>query len=76
MRKKLKTEKIGLIVDDTIVSKQVYDLIQMSKTSEAYDISHLIIQKIEKRSGGLLRQVFLYARRGVKKLINNFTFNY
>ena len=76
MRKKLKTEKIGLIVDDTIVSKQVYDLIQMSKTSEAYDISHLIIQKIEKRSGGLLRQVFLYARRrGVKKLINNFTFN-
>lgn len=68
--------KIGLIVDDVVISKQLFDLIQLSKKSHVYEISCLIVQKTSqsgKRS--LLSKVFEYINRhGFGKFVSAVTF--
>jgi hypothetical protein len=66
---------VGLIIDDTIVSKQIYDLVILSMKSKKYKISHLIIQHTNKYSGGIFRKSISYIKvRGFSKLLNNFMF--
>ena len=38
---------VGLIVDRTIVSKQIYDIVLLSKKSDVFKINYLIIQEVE-----------------------------
>ena len=68
--------KIGLIVDDFFVSKQIYELVLFSKSSKCYEISHLIIQKTENRySKNFIGKIFKYIyKRGIKKFLENVCF--
>ena len=38
-------KRIGVIIDSTQVTKQIYDLIQLSKKSKNYQISTLLINE-------------------------------
>lgn len=64
--------RVGLIVDDTIVSKQIYDLVVLSKSSKYYEISHLIVQKVDNRyHGKFINKIWKYIlKRGLKKFID------
>ncbi|AWK13386.1 hypothetical protein SK355_02880 [Candidatus Fukatsuia symbiotica] len=69
-------KKVGLIVDDIVVSKRLFDLIQLSKESSVYEISCLIVQKTS-QSGlrSLLKKVFDYINRhGCRKFFSAVTF--
>lgn len=68
--------KVGLIIDDLVVSEQLYNLIEYSRRASHYEITHLILQDTEQQRGGsLFTQVRSYlARRGIKKLIENLCF--
>ena len=57
--------KIGIIVDNLIASKQINDFIKLSKTSENYEVTHLIIQnsnirrkKSKNQSSLILREMY------------------
>ena len=43
---------IGLILDSLIVSKQIKDLLILSKSFKYYEISHLILHENEEKSYG------------------------
>ena len=38
---------VGIIVDSTSVSKQVYDIVLLSKKSDVFKINYLIIQEVK-----------------------------
>ena len=69
--------RVGLILDSTIVSKQIYDLLILSKSSKYYEISHLILQKTDERyPGNFINKCWKYiSKRGLKKFINNASFS-
>ena len=67
--------KVGLIVDNQIVSKQIDHLVQLSLKSDLYDITCLIIQETDRYPGNLVSQIFQYIRKnGFNKFIRNATF--
>jgi hypothetical protein len=68
MNKKM---KVGLIVDGYFVNKQIKDLVDCSLTSDAYEISYLIIQnKMHSQYNSIIGKVLEYfKRRGAKKFI-------
>ena len=67
--------KVGLIVDNQIVSKQIDHLVQMSLKSDLYDITCLIIQDTDRFSGNLVSKIFRYIRKnGFNKFIRKATF--
>lgn len=64
-------QKIGLIVDSFQVSKQIYDLVKLSTSSQNYEITTLIINDIELYSGNVFKKSFTYVqRRGFSKFIS------
>ena len=66
--------KVGLIVDNEIVSKRINDLVQYSLPSEKYDITCIIVQKAD-RAGNIVSKIWRYIkRRGIKKFIQNGSF--
>ena len=69
------TKKVGIIVDSTSVSKQLGDLISLSKQSKNYEITALIINSIEHKKENILSQIYSYIlRRGLSKFVNNALF--
>ena len=42
-------KRVGIIVDSTSVSKQLGDLISLSKRSENYEITTLVINNVERK---------------------------
>tara|TARA_B100001248_G_scaffold89409_1_gene65960 strand:- start:10989 stop:12650 length:1662 start_codon:yes stop_codon:yes gene_type:complete len=67
--------KVGLIVDSKLVSKQIYDLIKFSNSSDKYEISKIIIQKNPEKETNIFLFSYLYIRkRGFKNFINNLSF--
>ena len=69
-------ERIGIIVDNIKVNKQVYDLIKLSQDSKFYEISHIIIQDTSgKYPGNYFNKILKYFRnKGLRKLIGNILF--
>ena len=68
-------KQVGIIVDSTIVSKKLDDLISLSKQSNNYEITALIINSIEHKKQKIFSQIYSYIlRRGLKKFVNNALF--
>ncbi len=66
---------VGLIIDSTTVNKRIYDLVLLSKKSQYYKISHLILQNTNKNTENFVIRIWNYiSRRGLKKLIDNVFF--
>ena len=65
-------KRVGIILDSTSVSKQVRDLISLSKQSENYEITTLVINNVERKGSNIALQISSYIkRRGLKKFLNN-----
>ena len=68
-------KRVGIIVDSTNVTKRIYDLIELSKESNNYEITTLLVN-----SGGLNNQLSLasmskYIRRqGFRRLLSKVLF--
>jgi hypothetical protein len=62
--------KVGLIIDDYIVSKQISELLDLSIKSDIYEIDCLILQRIENKQKNFVVHVFNYIKqRGLNKFI-------
>lgn len=65
-------KRVGIIVDSTSVSKQLEDIISLSKQSENYEITALIINNIKHKRSNIALQISSYIkRRGLKKFLDN-----
>ena len=65
-------KRVGIIVDSTSVSKQLGDLISLSKQSENYEITSLVINNIVRKKSNIALQISSYIRRrGLKKFLDN-----
>ncbi len=75
MSKIKKKLSVGLLIDDIIVNREIYELIEFSLKSHHYQITSLIIQKTPSNKN---KPVFYYyeyiKRRGFKKFIENASF--
>ena len=68
-------KRVGIIVDTTSVTKQISDLISLSKQSKNYEITALVINSFEHKNRNLISQIYCYVRsRGLNKLLNNIVF--
>ena len=68
-------KQVGVIVDSTNVSKKLDDLISLSKQSNNYEITALIINSIEHKKKNIFSQIYSYIlRRGLSKFVNNALF--
>lgn len=68
-------KQVGIIVDSTSVSKQLGDLISLSKQSKNYEITALIINSIEHKKQNIFSQIYSYIlRRGLMRFVNNALF--
>ena len=68
-------KQVGIIVDTLSISKQISDIITLSKQSENYEITTFLINNIERRNRNLAVQISSYIRRrGLNKLLNNALF--
>jgi hypothetical protein len=63
--------KVGLIIDDYIVTKRIKDLIDLSLSSNTYEIDYLIIQKTYRDYyKSIFTTIYEYIkRRGARKFI-------
>ena len=70
-------KKIGLLLDSSTVSKQIFDLVKISYSSENYEITTLIINNFERYPGNLIIKILKYANnRGFNKLISSILFKF
>ena len=68
-------KKIGLLLDSHTVSKQIFDFIRISDSSENYVITTLIVNSNDRNSNNLLIKIFNYIRfRGFNKLLYSIAF--
>ena len=69
-------KKIGIICDDILATKQIYNFIENSLQSEKYIVTTLIVQDLEKRS--LLKKSFIFIiKNGFKRFLEkNFSSQY
>ena len=66
---------VGLIIDSVSVSKQISDLLELSKTSENYEITALFINRTEHRNKNIATQLISDIKRlGIQKFISNAIF--
>ena len=56
-------QKIGILVDSTIVSKQLYDLIKLSLKSKNYTVSTLLVNDTHSYQGSLLSKTYHYIKK-------------
>lgn len=64
-------KRVGIIIDKTIVTKKISDLISLSKQSENYEIVALVINNIERKKRNLVYQIYSFVqRRGLKEFLN------
>jgi hypothetical protein len=65
-------KRVGIIVDSISVSKQLEDLISLSKQSAYYEITALVINNIESKRSNIVMQIAYYIKqRGLKKFLDN-----
>jgi len=70
-------KRVGLIVDSFCVSNQVLDLVRLSKESESYEITTLLINDIERGSGSLVTRIASHiSLRGLSDLLPNLFFRF
>jgi len=68
-------KKVGIILDSLLVSKQMYDLINLSSSSINYEITTLIINEIEKNKMSRIKKIVRsITKHGVTKFISNTLF--
>lgn len=68
--------KVGIIINDYVVNQQIKELVDLSLTSDSYEIDCLIIQRINLgRHKNLFAGIYEYiARRGTRKFIETALF--
>ena len=67
--------RIGLIVDNVQSSKMLHDLLELSRSSKHYEITHLIVQKTQRYTGSLAPKSLQYiAKRGLNKFLSYASF--
>ena len=75
MTKKYNFLKVGLLLDDFITDRYVYELIKKSLKSEHYQITLLVVQKNFANKSNIFTKYYNYIkRRGFKKFIENTAF--
>ena len=62
-------QKVGIIVDGTVASKLLYDLIKFSLASENYTISTLIVNDAQRNTGSIVSKAYHYI---LKRGFSNF----
>jgi len=68
-------KRVGIILDSTSISKQLADLISLSKKSENYEITALVINNFERNKRNIGLQIAYYIkRRGLQKFLSNAIF--
>jgi len=68
-------KRVGIILDSTSISKQLADLISLSKKSENYEIFALVINNFERKKRNIVFQIASYIkRRGLQKFLSNAVF--
>ena len=68
-------KRVGIILDSTSISKQLADLISLSKKSENYEIIALVINNFERKKRNIVLQIASYIkRRGLQKSLSNAVF--
>ena len=68
-------KRVGIILDSTSISKQLADLISLSKKSENYEITALVINNFERNKRNIGLQIAYYIkRRGLEKFLSNAVF--
>jgi len=71
----MKKRHVGIIVDSILSSKQIHDYIEMSRNSNNYEVTHLILQNIPKLTDTLFQKSMHYIqKRGVKKFLAKVAF--
>lgn len=64
-------QRVGLLIDSFQASKQLKDFIDLSKKSNNYEVTTLIINDASALSGGPQKKIFEYIRRrGISKFFN------
>ena len=68
--------RVGIIVDNLNSSKQIYDFIKMSLTSNNYEVTHLNVQKNNQANNqSLFKKIINYTTtKGIKKLFSAISF--
>jgi len=68
-------KRVGIILDSTRISKQLMDLISISKKSENYEITALVINNVQHKKRNIGLQIASYIKRcGLQKFISNAVF--
>lgn len=68
-------KRVGIILDSTSISKQLADLISLSKKSENYEIAALVINNIERKERNIGLQIASYIKqRGLQNFASNAVF--
>lgn len=68
--------KVGLLIDNKIVKKQVYDLINLSKKSSSYNITDIIVLNNKQNFKNFLQKNISFIKKeGINKLIDKIFFN-
>ena len=70
-------KRVGIIIDTTLQTKQIWDLIKLSKSSKNYEISTILINKDSIENKNLFIKIIDYAkRRGFKKCFSFLVFQF
>ena len=68
-------QKVGIIIDSLAVDKQIFDFIELSRQSENYEITTLVLNQLPKNREGTLRRLYNIAtNRGPYHLISSIFF--
>ena len=68
-------KRVGIIVDSYSQSKQIFDLIKLSKSAENYEITTVLLNNVDRKNENLFKQIFEYIqRRGFKKFLSTLLF--
>ena len=68
-------KRIGVIIDSTQVTKQIYDLVQLSKKSKNYQISTLLINETSDHNKNIITKIVSKIQNyGLKRYVSNIVF--
>ncbi len=68
-------KRIGVIIDSTQVTKQIYDLVQLSKKSKNYQISTLLINETSEHNRNIITKIFSKIQNyGLTRYLSNIVF--
>ena len=68
-------KRIGVIIDSTHVTKQIYDLVQLSKKSKNYQISTLLINETSEHNKNIIKKIFSKIQNyGLTRYLSNIVF--